>query len=184
MDENLVDALQELVDRQKISDCLLKYARAVDRLDEELFRSIFYEDALIGKRTVTEFWEYLAVQRPIRQACQHFATNHLMEFDGDTAHTETSFISAMKMVDGSTGPARGPSAPEPRAPDEITIVGGRYLDRFERRNGKWLIAFRLPVGEWQLIGDGSRMQAYLDANGNQRRRDRTDPSYLRPLVPS
>lgn len=183
MEDGVLDELTSLLEHQKIVECLYRYSRAVDRFDEELIRSVFHEDAHAGKRTVDEFIEYLRAQLPVREACQHYMMNHMIEIEQDVAHVETYFMSVMKMMEGAPLDARGPAAPEPGDhPDEITLLGGRYLDRFERRNGEWKIAYRNAIGEWQSIGDGSRMAAYLALGGNLKRRDRSDPSYARPFM--
>ena len=36
----------ELADREAIRDCLYRYARGMDRCDEEMLRSAYWEDAL------------------------------------------------------------------------------------------------------------------------------------------
>jgi hypothetical protein len=35
----------QLADRKAIRHCLLRYARGVDRIDEDLLRSVYWEDA-------------------------------------------------------------------------------------------------------------------------------------------
>jgi hypothetical protein len=184
MNDQALDELKVLLDNQRIVDCLYRYSRGVDRFDEELIRSAFHHDAHAGKRTIDEFVEYLRAQLPVREACQHYMMNHIIEIEGDVAHVETYFMSVMKMMEGASVAARGPAAPESSDPNEVTLLGGRYLDRFERHNGEWKIAYRTAIGEWQSIGDGSRMAAYLALGGNLKRRDRSDPSYVRPLVDS
>ena len=37
--------LQELLDKQAISDVIMTYARAIDRLEEGLLRSVFHPDS-------------------------------------------------------------------------------------------------------------------------------------------
>lgn len=72
---------------------------------------------------------------------------------------------------------------DPASP--LTVFGGRYVDRFERRNGKWGIAVRLCLVEWAmdpkslLPADASD---FLAATGTVAR-DITDSSYERPLQP-
>jgi SnoaL-like domain len=61
-------------------------------------------------------------------------TNHSVELDGDTAHAETYWL--------FVGVNKGEQAP-------ITMSGGHYIDRFERRNGRWAIAARACIIEWQ-----------------------------------
>jgi hypothetical protein len=62
---------------------------------------------------------------------------------------------------------------------------GRYIDRFERRNGKWAIAARACLIEWHgMLGElqmPPEATAAYDAVGPSVR-DRTDMSYRRPLM--
>ena len=43
--QTLPAALQSLLDREAIRDCLLRYCRGIDRCDEEALRSAYWEDA-------------------------------------------------------------------------------------------------------------------------------------------
>src|SRR5437870_7614815 len=38
--------LQELLDRQAIADCVYRYARGLDRHDEEIYASAYHDDAI------------------------------------------------------------------------------------------------------------------------------------------
>ena len=38
--------VQELIDRQRIYECLLRYTRGMDRLDRELVLSAYHDDAV------------------------------------------------------------------------------------------------------------------------------------------
>ena len=38
--------LQELCDRADIFDCMYRYARGIDRMDRELLRSTYHDDAV------------------------------------------------------------------------------------------------------------------------------------------
>ena len=40
--------LEQLLDRQEILDCLLRFCRGMDRFDRELFLSAFHSDAIIA----------------------------------------------------------------------------------------------------------------------------------------
>ncbi|MNG25643.1 hypothetical protein D3C85_1152060 [compost metagenome] len=96
--------------------------------------------------------------------------NHRCDFDGPTtAHSETYWIfSGLNQL----------GAP-------LTLSGGRYLDRFEKREGRWAIAARKCVIEWTGALDSVDMpQANLEAYAATGRalRDKSDPSYMRPLV--
>jgi len=39
-----MDAIQELLAKQAISEVIVRYARAIDRLDEAMLRSVFHAD--------------------------------------------------------------------------------------------------------------------------------------------
>ena len=46
MDEKLEARLRELIDRHDIWTVVLKYARGIDRLDRDLVRSCYWDDAI------------------------------------------------------------------------------------------------------------------------------------------
>ncbi|MEK7216805.1 MAG: nuclear transport factor 2 family protein, partial [Chloroflexota bacterium] len=100
---------------------------------------------------------------------KHYILNHLCELDGDQAHTETYWLFAAR---NTLGPA-------------TTLHGGRYLDRFERRAGKWAIAGRKCIIEWGGAANEvplpvEALQAYAATGTAQR--DTSDPAYQRPLT--
>lgn len=163
--------LQELLDRQEILDCIYRYCRGVDRLDAELVATAYHPDAIdhhgVFCGTVPEFIEWaFAGHRAAHHGHHHYVMNHTCDLDGDTAHTETYYIFAGQNVRGTP----------------YTLHGGRYVDRFERRNGRWAIAYRTSLLEWvggltePDLPPVTRVQPGLIA------RDRTDSSYTRPLL--
>lgn len=163
--------LQELLDRQDILDCLHRYTRGVDRLDEDLLRSAYHPGAIddhgIFRGPVEEFipWAF-AGHRANHHGEQHYITNHTCELDGDVAHTETYFV----MVGQN------------RAGTPVTLHGGRYVDQFERRDGEWRIAHRVSMVEWTGGVTTPDLPAVdRKANGTVAR-DRRDTSYDRPLL--
>jgi hypothetical protein len=170
MDDGRAAKVERLLDRQEIVDCTLRYTRGVDRLDEELYRSAFHEDAIDfhGAEPLTpdQFLEWFLPQQEGRDATQHYVLNHVIDIDGDTAHGETYFLAIIKW----------------REKDTVQMVGGRYVDRFERRDGEWKIALRLVVPEWHADADAVPDSPVLSRT-DWRRRSRLDPSYERPLRP-
>ncbi|ONH31655.1 nuclear transport factor 2 family protein [Pseudofrankia asymbiotica] len=162
--------LQELIDRQDILDCVHRYTRGVDRLDEELLRSAYHPDAIddhgIFHGPVDEFiaWAF-AGHRANHRAEQHYVTNHTCEIDGDVAHTETYFVMVGQNVTGTP----------------VTLHGGRYVDQFERRDGEWRILHRVSLVEW-VVGTTDADLPPVDRRPNGTvARDRDDVSYRRPL---
>lgn len=160
----------QLLDRQEITACLLRYTRGVDRVDPDLIRSAFHPDAIDHHGPVTgtveDFLDWWLPQQPPREVSMHYISNTTIDLDGDVAHVETYFTYYHKAFD----------APE------MSLSGGRYADRFERREDGWRIATRVVIRDWSMTADGTRTGAYLDALPRRARRDRTDPTYTRPLL--
>jgi hypothetical protein len=171
--DNLPAAVQQLIDRQQILDCVTRYCRAVDRFDVDLLRSVYHPDAVddhgefLG--SPEGFIAWVRAREPFGPISkQHHLTNHICELGGDVAHAETYFVYVARNKD-----------------ETVRTSGGRYLDRFERRGGEWRIATRYCIVEWSgAINEGPVPFAEIPdvhANGAPSR-DRTDPSYRRPLT--
>jgi len=68
----------------------------------------------------------------------------------------------------------------------MTISGGRYVDRLERRDGRWAIVDRVCLVEFmnesQSLLTGEAIAMVPGARTG--RHDTTDPSYDRPLAAS
>ena len=184
--ESLEKIIQELRARQAIQDVLATYSRGIDRLDKELLLSVYHPDAIddhgvfIG--TPEEFADWaIAMHSASHLSHQHCVLNHTCDLDGDVAHTETYYMFlAMNRAGAPTANS-----------------SGRYIDRMEKRNGRWAIAARVCLRDWAPLKeipeslDQSRMtivQNQDDAlrailrSGPQPSRDRNDVSYQRPLV--
>lgn len=167
-------SIRGLQDRQDIYDCLVRYCRGIDRNDPELVASAYHPDALDdhgaycgGVDEVTSL--SLAFHNENHKRTQHSISNHYCEIEGDVAHCETYFM--------YTGFNKN-------APPDFSLLGGRYLDRFERRNGRWAIALRQSIIEWY----GTPGEAQAPTGGMEvfnaafpPTRDKSDPSYKRPF---
>lgn len=186
-DSDLADVLRHLLDRQAIHDCLQRYCRGVDRFDRELILSAFHPDCLDehGKfvGTPDEFVDWALGQHGAAHLShQHLLMNHSAEIDGNTAHAETYFMFISMNRKGKP----------------VTMGGGRYVDRMERRQGEWRIAARVTLRDWSMMDEVPDMddlssftstralltvaeRAFMNA-GRAARRDRRDPSYDRPLT--
>lgn len=181
--ERAVVALQ---DRQAIHDCLMTYSRGIDRLDRELLLSVYHDDAVddhgvfVGTREQFVDWAF-AMHRSTHISHQHAIMNYTCDLDGDVAHTEAYYMFLGMNQQG----------------EPFVMSGGRYLDRFEKRKGRWAIAARVCVRDWAPLDelatslDQSKMTVVknLDAatvglmrSGSQPSRDRSDVSYDRPLL--
>ena len=173
MDAERLSRLEQLLDRQDIEDCLVRFSRGMDRFDRALFLSAFHPDATIaagpfvgGPEALYDWAMPMHDQGQI--ATHHNLLNVTCEIDGDTAHTETYYLFVGRNRDETNW-----------------IAGGRYIDRFERRNGAWRIALRTNAIEWSGMAPtlpipfGDVPDIFV--NGTPQR-GKDDPSYARPLV--
>jgi hypothetical protein len=62
--------------------------------------------------------------------------------------------------------------------NHVTVSGGRYVDRLERRDGRWAIADRVCVVEWNAESTSlitEEVIAMMAGSMKVARHDRTDP---------
>jgi hypothetical protein len=164
---------QELLDRQAIRDCLTRYCRGMDRMDDELTLSAYHPGAVDDHGSIVAeavpFVEWAnETHRTRTSLMQHMITNHSCELAGDIAHAETYWLAI----------ARHPAS------EAVTLSGGRYLDRLERRDGRWGIVARKCLVEWGGTPQMTPLEAEhrrMHLGAGEPRRDRGDPSYERPL---
>lgn len=136
------ERVRNLLDRQEILDCLHRCARGMDRHDAELIASAYHPDGWddhgMFRGSASEFVDYVngtATDEGVHAAQfrthQHLLSNHVVEINGDDAHSETHylFIGHQRHV------------------DSILLAAGRYIDHLQRRDGQWRIAVRRVVME-------------------------------------
>ena len=172
MDAATEARLLQMLDKQDITDCLVRYCRAMDRFDKDLLLSCYHPDAIDDHGAFVgspiEFWNYHhAWHAKYNRGHHHAISNITIELKGDTAHSETYWLFESMNSDGSN-----------------SLSGGRYIDRLEKRNGEWKIAARACLIEWNgTLGEmtlpESFVKAYAETGTSSR--DRNDPSYKRPL---
>ncbi|HEY0649555.1 nuclear transport factor 2 family protein [Phenylobacterium sp.] len=166
--------LDRLNSRAEITEVVLRYVRAIDRCDEALLRSCFHADARHRHGTFdgasADFCGHaMAVCRAV-EATHHQLGPVSIELVGETAFVETYFTSHHRF--GAVPPPGG-------QPHEDRFMGGRYVDRFERRQGVWKIAERQGINEWLRYEPASDRGFWSGPAGQRGRRDRDDPVYRR-----
>ena len=134
-----IDAdLKETIAKQKIADVLTRYSRGIDRCDIDTLSGVFWPDAVAdygsGRQNALEWARATVTALKTMRRTQHAISNMLIDVEGDTARAET-YCQAYHELDGPSGPME-------------MVVGGRYLDRLERRGGSWRIADRVYVMDW------------------------------------
>lgn len=149
----------ELLDKQAISDVIMTYARAIDRLDEAMLRSVFHPDSkhahgFTGPSSdpsldskpgqPKDFVAYAFDVLNTHTRTHHQLGNIFIELEGDNAYAETYFTAYHRMR------ALGdPMAAENAHDTEMDfLVAGRYLDRFQKRGGVWKISHRTGLTDW------------------------------------
>ena len=98
--------LQTLIDRAEITDLLTRYARAVDRKDWDLFRSVFTPDARIDYTQVggiagslDEVAGFLEQVMPMFESMQHLISNIDIAIDGDEAKVTAMVYNPLRLPD-------------------------------------------------------------------------------------
>jgi SnoaL-like domain len=173
MNELLDAKLRELVDRHEIWTVILKYARGIDRLDREMVRSCYWDDAIDDHYSYVGSPDFFidttfAAAKTMSVVQHHGLSNHSCEIDGDNAYCETYYTFIGANVE----------------PPHLLSMG-RYIDHFQRRDGIWKFANRATVIERNFslaeYPDDAIIRAGDTSTGPllPASRDRNDLSYQR-----
>jgi hypothetical protein len=174
MDPELLRSLDELRSRAEIAEVVMRYCRAFDRCDEALLTSCFHPDAAhehgAFKGLSADFCA-MGLDAVRKLVLTHHQLGQIsIEVEGERAFVESYFTSYHRF---------GAQPPPGGRPHEDRILGGRYVDRFERRDGVWRIARRQGVNEW-IRYEAADDRGFFDRPASERgRRDRSDPVYRR-----
>jgi len=135
--------MTELEIRATIEDALRSYCRGIDRLHAPSVEAAFHPGAMLvdygsQELTIEQFVEHaLASLRAKFVATQHRISNTSIEIFGDWARVET-YVLAYHVEDGEAG-------------RRLLTFNGRYIDRFEARDGVWKIARRTLRNDWSRV---------------------------------
>jgi hypothetical protein len=175
----MIPELAALIDKQSITEVIYRYCRAIDRLDEALLQSCFHDDSqhvqgAYEGPTLT-FCRYAIDKLADVECTHHQVGNVLIELAGDVAHAESYWTAYHRLrPDGPpSGLFRG------RGIEEELLIGGRYIDRFERRDSGWRIAGRFGVYDWQHYAPASEGDFRQLAPERRGQRGRGDRAYWR-----
>jgi hypothetical protein len=129
--------ISAMVDRDEIRQVIYRYCRGIDRRRYDLVRDCYHPDATDDhgeyRGDVDGFIDYVARTMTIWESTNHFVGNILIDLDGDRARVESYAIAFHHMAARADKPVR-----------EL-IARIRYVDDFERRDGRWRIAARLSL---------------------------------------
>lgn len=160
--------ITEVADRLAIAETLALYCRGIDRCDAQQLSAVFTAEAMIdygdGARPIAEVIPGLMAGLGTMRLTQHNISNTVIRIAGDNARAETNCV-ALHLI------------PTPEGEIEL-VVGGRYLDRLEKREGCWRIAERLYVMDWNRTSPSTMALGGGLFDGLQRRgaRGAEDPA--------
>jgi hypothetical protein len=132
----------ELADREAIRDCLMRYPRAVDRNDLDIFPGYCWPDAIekhagVFEGPMLEFFQKVHDIEQKVEVTQHFYGNMLIEIDGSVARTETYvFVYQGHNNEGAKS---------------TFLAGGRSLGTLEKRDDEWRVIARSLLVDWVKI---------------------------------
>jgi hypothetical protein len=134
----MTEELKALLEREKIRDCIARLARGEDRRDAQSIGASYWPDSTTDYGVfLGNFDEYLAwvvPGSPAIKVTQHVLGQSVIDLKGNTALVETHVSSYHRIDMGSE--------------ERDTMIGGRYLDRLEKRGAEWRIAQRTMLYDW------------------------------------
>lgn len=166
----LPEALQVLLDKQALYELVLNYCRGVDRHGFALLESLYHPDSTddhspLFKGSGPEYVRWIPTVLERYTVTSHVITGALFNVDGDFADGEAQ-VSAYHLTN--------------KDPSWEVIFHGRFLDRYERRQGVWRILERVTVNDWfEARRHDKDLAARLARDMVLGRPDESDPLYSR-----
>ncbi|MFM5929776.1 MAG: nuclear transport factor 2 family protein [Novosphingobium sp.] len=132
--------VRDLAARRDITDAVHRYMRGLDRLDAQLQRSSFHDNAFVDCGLMAGGAdEFVAFAQDLLASME--ATHHLLGqvqitlHDAENASGECYF----QAWHGTRNEAGEPGD---------LFISGRYIDEYACKNGEWRIAKRKLITEW------------------------------------
>jgi hypothetical protein len=141
--------VQEMLDEYALRKLVHRYCRAVDRGDLDTLRDLYHPGAedshgSFSSGSVETFVRTLAETRPYIRSMQHHITTTNFAISGNVAEGEIYSIATHSFAAGEG--------------ETEVIVGGRYLDRYEKRDDTWKFTTRCIVTDWAHVNDPSAVE--------------------------
>ncbi|HLY58220.1 MAG TPA: nuclear transport factor 2 family protein [Stellaceae bacterium] len=137
--------VQALIDKQAITETLMRYSRGLDRHDRAVLESIYWPDAVDdhityrgdAKGFIDHAFEFT---KDVRTS--HMLLNILIELVSDTRAVSETYYIGYHDLPGAIG-------------REDFSMGGRYLDIHEKRGNEWRIIKRVLTCDWYTRAPGT-----------------------------
>lgn len=172
MSQDLDPRVQLLLDKQEIFELSATYMRAQDRLDLELQKSVYWPDATDERGFINgnahDFCDFAIGLLKTHLVNHHQLGQALIEVEGDVAFGEVYFQAYHRVV-------------EHRIERDFWMIG-RYVDRYERRDGIWKIAHRSELNDSCYVHPATDDWLRSTPEALRGARGRDDLSYQREKV--
>ncbi len=135
-----MELLAELGAKEEIRQAALRYCRGVDRLDFDLMFSAYHPDAhddhgvFVGP--ARDLCERVVASHARYDSTMHCVLNHAIELTDDTTAVGEIYNVTYLLHTDDLGT------------QTLNTWWGRYLDRYELRDGRWAISHRTCVHEF------------------------------------
>jgi SnoaL-like domain len=134
----ITEQLKVLLEREQIRNCITALARGEDRRSAQIISECYWPDSTtdygVFKGTFSAYLAWVVPGSAAIKNTQHVLGQSVIEIQGDDARVETHVISYHRVAFGEE--------------ERDTCIGGRYLDRLQKRTGEWRIAARLMLYDW------------------------------------
>lgn len=140
-----METVDSLLAKEAIRAAALRGCQGIDRCDGELTKTAYHPDATCDygqfKGIAWEFCDMAAKSLRRYKATKHIVTNHSIDLgdDGVSATGEIYVLASHLRADEAAGTG-----------ETIDVWWGRYVDRYESRDGDWRIVHRIVVHEWTM----------------------------------
>lgn len=134
-------ALEELLDKQAIGEVVARYARTLDWLDDEGQAGCYWPDADIDygffRGTAADFLPVVMATERRSDRRWHMLGGLIVKLHGGgraSSECYGVFAGATRQDDATLAGQ---------------LIGGRYLDEWDKRGGEWRISKRLYLVDWK-----------------------------------
>lgn len=154
--------VRDLAARRDIGEAAMRYMRGLDRLDPDLQRSAFHDDAWVDaglfKGGPDGFVAFCMQFLGAMDGSHHLMGQQRLAVTGDAAEGEVYFQAWHGTRDSGGNP-------------RDLFIAGRYIDEYARRDGEWRIAKRKLITDWvtDTPADHGFFAANPDGNRGARR---------------
>lgn len=136
------ERLQEMLDHYEITKTLNEYCHGCDRCDETQMASVYLKDGWDDHGRIqaigSEFARIMTGEiLATTQTLSHLLGQSMINVKGDEAGAETYFFAVAHSTDEG-------------GVKLCNQLGGRFVDKLQRENGRWRIKHRIVVRDWSI----------------------------------